>query len=243
MLIALPLTPAACLLRAWLPVGDVMGVERNNLNSIEWSEGYRSFSTTLYPFHPYSHKHPVSLCVMGWSQALDTLPAHCLPAWVEQGCVDTAGVGRGAEKSSDLTGVKAPLSLTHTHMITCAQTHGTHRYTMSSSSFFAGINFSSDKFYCLHCFSFAQECVYETPSDCLFFLPLWITLTFQHGHTFKSTSGLTFLVSIVDLIFVRAKNSSGRQIDHKGSQYPSHCWVFLMFCLNRRPVGGALYSE
>lgn len=67
VLIALPLTPAACLLRAWLPVGGYVGVVRNNLNSIEQScgEGCRSLPTTLYPLHPNSHKHPVSLCVMG----------------------------------------------------------------------------------------------------------------------------------------------------------------------------------
>lgn len=137
VLIALPPTPAACLLRAWLPVGDMMRVERNHLNSTEWScgEGCTSLSNTLYPLHPYSHKHPVSLCVMGWSQAPDTPPAHCLHAWVERGCVDTAGVDWGAEKSSDLTGVKAPLSRSlslplllclahiHTHMHTHTRAH------------------------------------------------------------------------------------------------------------------------
>lgn len=179
VLIALPLTPAACLLRAWLLAGYA-GVAGNNLNSIEWRvvvRGAGPFPPPSIPLHPNSHKHPVSLWVMGWSQAPDTPPAHCLPAcpgraglcwysWGRQRCREVKWLDRGQSTS-----------LNHTRTNTHIRSHAcrlTVTLNMFRTSFFAGTaaNFSSDK--CIVCtsFSFVQECVYETSSDCLFFLPL-----------------------------------------------------------------------
>lgn len=98
-----------------------------------------------------------------------------------------------------------------------------------SSSSFSALNYASKlqlgQINYQPLFNSAQECVYVIISDCSFFLPLWIAQNFQHGHT------LTFLVSVVDSVLVRAKISSGRHINHRGSQYSS--FETLLFKMNR----------
>lgn len=157
----------------------------------------------LFPPPKLTQTHSQSLCDGLKPGSWHT--AGPLPAWVKRGCVDTAGVGRGAEKSSDLTGVKAPRSDTHTHkhthaLSTCDHRHPHSQWLRTDSHYvlivflcIGCLKFLLRHIYCLQCFSFAQECVYETLSDCLFFLPLWIIPPFQHGHTLSLPQVSPFL--------------------------------------------------
>ena len=224
---------------------------------LEWSCGggvQVLFHRPLSPPPKLTQTHSVS----GWwaeARLPDTQAAHCLPAWPRRAglCWYSWGRQRCREVKWLDRGQSTSLSHTHTHththkhtrMIMCARTHNDTQYV--SIVFLCRHRFKlrPGQMYCPQQFNVVQECVYVTLSDCPLFLPLWIMPNFQHGHTFKSTSGRTSLVSLVDLIFVRARSSSGRQIDHKGSQYPSDCWdfFFFLFWFNCPPVGGALNSE
>ena len=112
--------------------GDMTRVEWNNLNSIEWSggEGSRSLFHHRPPI-PSTHTLAQTPSQPVW-WAPDMPPAHCLHAWVQRGCVDTAGVGRSAVKSSDLTGVKAPLSRSFLLSLSLSHPH-THKHTHTHS--------------------------------------------------------------------------------------------------------------
>lgn len=96
-------------------------------------------------------------------------PTACWPTvWLggREWAVDTAGGDRGAKKSSDLTGVKAPLSTTHTHTHVCAHTHNSVAQIRTISLFFTGttLNVSPGKKRknYVHHFGFAQECLWNT---------------------------------------------------------------------------------
>lgn len=220
-----------------------------------WGWGWRgiiripqSGAVVKGPLH-LQRTQTVSLHVMGWSQAPDTLPAHCLPACAGRAgmCCYSWGRPRCREVKWLDRGHSTPVS--HTPMIACAQaknsksyadTHTVHHFLFSGKD----LNVNLDKFIVCTASALNRNVFMKHPQiACSSFL-LWIIPVFQYGYTLKSTSP-----QVSPFLFHSWLNLSECQEQLRKANRPQSKPIsfslldFLMFFFNVQPVGGWMHTE